>query len=128
MLCAVLIALHGLTAGDFVWIAVATIFLNLFLGPIIPVSDALANYYTTLNMLDYGRTRLWGSVAFIVGSSIVGWVVTHYGESWILYCALIGMVVTILLSLRLPAPPPVTQQQPEDGSRVSLTGILKSGR
>ncbi|CAM3857499.1 putative 3-phenylpropionic acid transporter [Vibrio aerogenes CECT 7868] len=125
VLCAVLIALHGVTEGDFVWIAVATVALNLFFGPIIPVSDALANHYTTLNMLDYGRTRLWGSVAFIVGSSIVGWVVTHWGENWILYCALIGMLVTILLSLRLPGPPPVTQHQPKPGSRVRLAGILK---
>ncbi|GAM78309.1 probable 3-phenylpropionic acid transporter [Vibrio ishigakensis] len=48
-------------------------------GPAIPLSDALANHYARLKMLDYGRTRLWGSVAFIAGSTVVGFLVAKFG-------------------------------------------------
>jgi len=60
------------------------------LGPIIPLSDAMANYYSRLKMLDYGRTRLWGSLAFIAGSTVVGMLVARYGTDMILYTALAG--------------------------------------
>ncbi|MCW0468643.1 hypothetical protein OH492_02295 [Vibrio chagasii] len=48
----------------------ATVMFNLY-GPIIPLSDAMANHYSRLKMLDYGRTRLWGIMAFIAGSTVV---------------------------------------------------------
>jgi PPP family 3-phenylpropionic acid transporter len=123
LLSVLFFAAHGVLHGDFVWIALATIVLNLCFGPIMPISDALANYYTNLKMLDYGRSRLWGSVAFIVGSLVVGWIVSHWGESWILYTAVIGMGVTYLLSLRLPHSPPSTQVE-KVRPRAKLTEML----
>lgn len=60
--------------------ALATVLFNLCCGPIVPLSDAMANYYAKLKMLDYGRTRLWGSVAFIAGSTVVGYLVAQWGS------------------------------------------------
>jgi MFS transporter, PPP family, 3-phenylpropionic acid transporter len=125
LLCVVLFAAHGVTQGNFISIIFATIALNLCFGPITPISDALTNYYTNLNQLDYGRTRLWGSVAFIVGSLIVGWIVAHLGESWILYMSILGMAATYLLSLRLPHTPPVTLDEKEAAPRAKLTEMLR---
>ncbi len=54
--------------------------------------------------VDYGRVRLWGSVAFIIASSLGGLALGRFGEGAILY-ALIGagcaMVVTGLAAPRL---------------------------
>jgi PPP family 3-phenylpropionic acid transporter len=118
------IAAHIFAVENLLWIALATILFNSCFGPIIPLSDTLANYYTKMKMLDYGRTRLWGSVAFIVGSLVVGWVVAHWGNDWILYTALLGMSVTFLISLRTPNPTPVTHTETQV-VRPKLIDMLK---
>lgn len=93
--------------GDYFYlIAAGTILFNLCAGPIVPLSDAVTNYYAKRNELDYGKARSWGSFAFIVGSTLVGWSVTHLGSNMILNIALAGTVVLFFLSLRSANPMP----------------------
>ncbi|MGX9418732.1 3-phenylpropionate MFS transporter [Vibrio sp. RC27] len=93
--------------GDnFYLIAAGTILFNLCCGPIAPISDAVANYYAKLDLLDYGKARLWGSVSFILSSTLVGWSVAHLGSDMILTIALGGTVVLLLASLRRANPMP----------------------
>lgn len=103
------IAFHFATGGNFWLMLLATLLYNLCCGPAIPLSDAMANYYAKLNMLDYGRTRLWGSIAFIAGSSAVGYLVAQFGSEAIVWTALTGTFVSLLLSMRLPHPAPVSE-------------------
>jgi PPP family 3-phenylpropionic acid transporter len=126
ILCTILMVAHGVTNGDVIWITVVTVLFNLCFGPLIPLSDSVANYYIHLKKLDYGRARLWGSLAFIVGSLVVGWMAKHWGNDWILYTALIGMAATLLLSLRLPDPIP-TKQYRETTQPPKLMAVLREG-
>ncbi|WP_261816184.1 3-phenylpropionate MFS transporter [Vibrio gallicus] len=105
------IAFHLVTGGNFWLLVVATILFNLCCGPAIPLSDALTNYYSRLRMLDYGRTRLWGSIAFILGSTVVGFLVAQFGIQMIVFTALFGVLLSIALSLRSPTTLPVTAEQ-----------------
>ncbi|MDE1335063.1 3-phenylpropionate MFS transporter [Vibrio aestuarianus] len=118
------IGFHFFTGGSFWLMALATVLFNLCCGPAIPLSDAMANYYARLQMLDYGRTRLWGSVAFIAGSTVVGLLVASYGTDMILYTALAGIFVSLLLSLRNPNPMPVTVSE-EHAERPKLSQLLR---
>lgn len=118
------IGFHFFTGGSFWLMALATVLFNLCCGPAIPLSDAMANYYARLQMLDYGRTRLWGSVAFIGGSTVVGLLVASYGTDMILYTALAGIFVSLLLSLRNPNPMPVTVSE-EHAERPKLSQLLR---
>ncbi|MDE1248507.1 3-phenylpropionate MFS transporter [Vibrio aestuarianus] len=118
------IGFHFFTGGSFWLMALATVLFNLCCGPAIPLSDAMANYYARLQMLDYGRTRLWGSVAFIAGSTVVGLLVASYGTDMILYTALAGIFVSLLLSLRTPNPMPVTVSE-EHAERPKLSQLLR---
>jgi PPP family 3-phenylpropionic acid transporter len=36
---------------------------NLFFSPLVPLTDALANTWQKQITMDYGRVRLWGSIA-----------------------------------------------------------------
>jgi PPP family 3-phenylpropionic acid transporter len=103
---AVVLALHGAAQGSLLVISVATVLFNLCIGPIVPLQDSLTNYYAKLNVLDYGKTRLWGSIAFIVGSTVVGWCVNFWGEQAILYTAVLGMLALFVISLRGLSPSP----------------------
>ncbi|MBJ6973261.1 3-phenylpropionate MFS transporter [Vibrio cholerae] len=105
------VGFHFFTGGSFWLMALATVLFNLCCGPVVPISDAMANYYAKLKMLDYGRTRLWGSIAFIAGSTVVGFLVAKWGSSMILYTALVGVAVSLLLSLRQITPMPVTEHE-----------------
>ncbi|WP_038175096.1 MULTISPECIES: 3-phenylpropionate MFS transporter [Vibrio] len=118
------IGFHFFTGGSFWLMALATVLFNLCCGPAVPLSDSMANYYARINMLDYGRTRLWGSVAFIAGSTVVGFLVAQYGSDMILYTALAGVVFALLFSLRSINPMPVTTSE-ENTERPKLTELLR---
>jgi len=102
----------------------ATILFNLCCGPAIPLSDAMTNYYAKLGKLDYGRTRLWGSIAFIFGSTVVGYLISLYGTDMIVHTALAGTAVGLLLSMRTPNPPPISVTD-EDSVRPKLLALVK---
>ncbi|MDR9826413.1 3-phenylpropionate MFS transporter [Vibrio sp. FNV 38] len=118
------IGFHFFTGGSFWLMVLATILFNLSCGPAIPLSDAMANYYARLNILDYGRTRLWGSIAFIGGSTVVGYLVSLYGTDMIIYTALAGLFAALLLSMRNPTPMPVTLEE-DDVERPKVTALLR---
>ena len=120
----VLVAFHFFTGGSFWLMAIATILFNLCCGPIVPLSDAMANYYARLKMLDYGRTRLWGSIAFIAGSTVVGFLVAKFGSDMIIYTALAGVFASLLFSLRRTTPMPVTTEE-EHAERPKLSELLR---
>lgn len=118
------VAFHFFTGGSFWLMALATILFNLCCGPIIPLSDAMANYYSRLKMLDYGRARLWGSVAFIAGSTVVGFLVSKYGSDMIIYTALAGVFASLVFSMRKTNPMPVTTVE-EHAERPKLSELLR---
>ena len=54
------------------WLMVVMVGFNLFFSPLVPLTDALANTWQKQITMDYGRVRLWGSVAFVIGSALTG--------------------------------------------------------
>lgn len=126
----IFVGFHFFTGGNFWLMALATVLFNLCCGPIIPLSDAMANYYARLKVLDYGRTRLWGSVAFIGGSTVVGYLVAEFGADMILYTAMAGLLVALSFAMRKTDPMPVTlngqhAQRPKLSSLLSDKPVLK---
>lgn len=122
----IFVGFHFFTGGSFWLMALATVLFNLCCGPVVPLSDALANYYARLKMLDYGRTRLWGSIAFIAGSTVVGYLISLYSTDMILYTALVGVFVSLLLSMRSANVMPVTRSE-HYSERPKLTQLLTDG-
>ncbi len=119
------IGLHFFVGDSFWMLALATVLFNTCCGPIIPLSDSVANYYARLKLLDYGRTRLWGSIAFICGSTLVGYLVAGFGTDMILYTALVAMALTVLLSLRTPAIRPQERADGVNAPRPKLMSLLR---
>ncbi len=50
---------------QFAWLVVVMVGFNLFFSPLVPLTDALANTWQKQITMDYGRVRLWGSIAFV---------------------------------------------------------------
>lgn len=124
--CTLFIGVHFFIVGASFGVMVAvTVLFNLCFGPITPLADSVTNYYARLKMLDYGRTRLWGSLAFIAGSTVVGFLVARYGVSMILYSALVGMSVSLICSIVNPQPIPESNAQDKGKDRPKLSQLLR---
>lgn len=111
---------------DFYWYLVVTVLFNFSIGPTMPLTDALANYYSNLRLLDYGHSRLWGSVSFIVGSILVGELAAKWGERAVFYTALVGIIVLFLLSMCSPLPLPRKVKSEKGEKPESVFRLLKN--
>ncbi len=119
----VVMGLHLVVGPEFWVLALITIVFNLVSAPLIPLSDSVANHYQSKGLLDYGRTRLWGSLAFIAGTWCVGQVSENIGESMIPLVALAGLVVALVASTRQPTILPKSDD--ESATRTPLKVMLK---
>ena len=82
------------------WLMVVMVGFNLFFSPLVPLTDALANTWQKQITMDYGRVRVWGSIAFVIGSAATGKLVSLYDSQAILAMLTLG-VVSMLLGMML---------------------------
>ncbi len=89
----------------------ATVLFNLCCGPIIPLSDAMANHYSRLNMLDYGYLLVGIDCIYRGAPTVVGFLVAKFGTDMILYTAFAGVLMSLVLAMRNPNVMPVTHSE-----------------
>ncbi|WP_087026799.1 3-phenylpropionate MFS transporter [Thaumasiovibrio subtropicus] len=118
-----IMALHLVVGNNFWVLALATVGFNFLSAPIMPLSDSVANHYQSRQLLDYGRTRLWGSIAFVVGTWVVGRATDSFGESTIPYLALAGLAMAAILCECPPKQMPVGEDKVSE--RPNLWQMLK---
>ncbi len=123
-LLTLLCAVGFLFGTSWLWLAMVIIGFNLFFGPMIPLSDALAGTWQRQIQMDYGRVRLWGSLAFIVGTSITGVMVNAFGHQAIIYSLLAGIVFMLLGLLQRPSVMPIGHVNDENGQATPWRELL----
>ncbi|MGF1738643.1 3-phenylpropionate MFS transporter [Photobacterium satsumensis] len=125
-LAALISCIAYIYCGGSLWaLTIMTVIYNMMVGPIVPLSDAVANYYAKEGHLDYGRTRLWGSIAFIAGSTVVGLLAAKYSPDVIPWVAAAGLVGALLLAMRQPTILPVSEPGSHDQPRPALLQLLR---
>lgn len=78
------------------WLLIVMIGFNLFFSPLVPLTDALAGTWQRQFPLDYGRVRLWGSLAFVIGSAVTGKLVSEYSYQAILVLMSVGVASMLI--------------------------------
>ncbi|MEQ1975940.1 3-phenylpropionate MFS transporter [Xenorhabdus sp. SGI240] len=71
-LLALLFAVGFVFGSYWVWLFFIMVGFNLFFSPLVPLSDALAGTWQKQFTFDYGKVRVWGSIAFVISSSLTG--------------------------------------------------------
>ncbi|KUO62818.1 MAG: hypothetical protein APF80_03835 [Alphaproteobacteria bacterium BRH_c36] len=94
---ALLSQLHGFYA-----MLVAAVGLSLAMTTIMPLTEVIAVSGVRHYGCDYGRMRLWGSLTFIVASSVSAWLIGQYGIAIVIWLVLAGCVVTAGAAVLLP--------------------------
>jgi MFS transporter, PPP family, 3-phenylpropionic acid transporter len=100
----------ALTRADaFIWLALAALAYALFNAPVIPLADNASLELLGDQRDDYGRLRVWGAVSYGITAVAAGLLADRLGiaAAFVAFAAL--MVVTGLVSMRLPAPPRLTR-------------------
>jgi len=70
--------------NGYIWLASLTLLVNFTMAPMMPLGDIVGSRLVQQIQLDYGRVRLWGSLSFIAGSTVVGWLIVDFGLQAIL--------------------------------------------
>ncbi|EOD8956998.1 3-phenylpropionate MFS transporter [Providencia stuartii] len=76
---------------------------NLFFAPLVPLGDSLAGTWQKQFPFDYGKIRLWGSVAFIIGSIAMGYFADILGHQSIMVALIISCLALLLTAMLTPA-------------------------
>lgn len=106
------------------WSILALMLVANFIYPtLLPLSEALAARMMLQVKLDYGRVRLWGSAAFILGSMLVGALVKQSGADWVLHTMIIGLLALILCTWLPMSPAP--QDAISSGQKTGFLPLLR---
>lgn len=85
------------------WLLFLTCVFSVCNAPVLTLAEAATQEEHEGGNLDYGRTRLWGTLGFVVLATGFGKVLDRAGNEWILYGFLIFLVLLIFLSFAMPA-------------------------
>ncbi|HAT4999533.1 TPA: 3-phenylpropionate MFS transporter [Serratia marcescens] len=109
------------------WLMLVIAGFNLFFSPLVPLTDALAATWQKQIRMDYGRVRLWGSLAFVIGSALTGQMVAVWGHNAILYSLIFSVLAMLLGMLLKPSVMPQGEARTHGGTERSLWALLKEG-
>lgn len=109
------------------WLMLVIAGFNLFFSPLVPLTDALAATWQKQIRMDYGRVRLWGSLAFVIGSALTGQLVAVWGHNAILYSLILSVLAMLLGMLLKPNVMPQGEARTHSGDERSLWTLLKEG-
>ncbi|WP_338808068.1 3-phenylpropionate MFS transporter [Serratia marcescens] len=109
------------------WLMLVIAGFNLFFSPLVPLTDALAATWQKQIRMDYGRVRLWGSLAFVIGSALTGQLVAVWGHNAILYNLIFSVLAMLLGMLLKPSVMPQGEARTHSGTERSLWALLKEG-
>ena len=114
-----------LVLDDLVVVAVVCSLVVTALTTGIPVSDNLTLLAVRSAGVDFGRVRVWASLAFIAASSGGGWYLAGRDTESILHLLVAGAVVFLLVTLFLPAMPtePRVSRKPAVIDAMRLPGF-----
>jgi PPP family 3-phenylpropionic acid transporter len=97
-------AMLGLSAGHtFAWLLIFTAIYSFFNGTIIPLIDSTNFAALGAKRENYGRQRIWGSIAYIVVTFIGGMILDRVGLIWVFYGCAIFMAALFAFLLFLPS-------------------------
>ena len=92
-------------------------------GPTLPLSDNIALLTARARGLDYGRMRVWGSVAFILASTAGGWVLAGRSDTAIVAAMVGGLALAAAAAAALPDARPEARR----ASRHAAGRLLADG-
>jgi len=106
------------------WLLFVMIGFNLFFAPMVPLGDSLAGTWQKQFTFDYGKIRVWGSIAFIIGSSLMGYLAGVWGHKSIMVALIISCLALLLGAMLRPAILPSGAAKADNGNKVTFKQLI----
>jgi PPP family 3-phenylpropionic acid transporter len=100
-ICAALLTVAPGTPG----IAMSIIVGGVAASALAPLCDAVTLAFAAVGRLDYGRTRAWGSVAYMIATASAGALLGRFGTPIVPWMLTAGYGAAALMTAALPRPP-----------------------
>lgn len=97
---------------------------NFLFAPLMSLGETVAAKLVRFRGMDYGKTRLWGSIAFMVASAIAGLLVEAFDHQIILLLIIVGLVALWGLTLA-PSKDFPTEEEQTAKAKVGIMNILQ---
>ena len=91
-----------------------------------PITDSLASTWQRQIQLDYGKARLIGSMAFVVGVTLFGNVISFFGEQNIVWILTALLLVYSMMQCVTPTIPPQDEPSEQATAEVRYWDLLKN--
>ena len=91
-----------------------------------PITDSLASTWQRQIQLDYGKARLIGSMAFVVGVTLFGNVIGFFGEQNIVWILTALLLVYSMMQCATPTIPPQDEPSEQATAEVRYWDLLKN--
>jgi PPP family 3-phenylpropionic acid transporter len=119
------LVLFGLADGFWIFLALSVI-VGASWASILPLGEALVLRQTRERRIDYGRVRLWGSIAFILAAVGGGLWLERTGPALVLGMLLGTLALTLVACALLPEAPAAerAREPPSLGRLVRVPGFL----
>jgi PPP family 3-phenylpropionic acid transporter len=128
-ICALATTALFAVAHGFWALALVAVVSGFFSTPMLPLVESLATIAARAGAVDYGRVRLWGSLAFIAAATLAGALVAERSADLVLALVLGALALTVAAAFALPdlrTPPAVNLRASMAllGNRSFLVAIL----
>lgn len=113
-------------SGESIWLVFPALMLfQLFNSGSMPIADSIASIWQRQLGLDYGRARLFGSIAFVVGSLSAGYLIGLFGETIVVW-VMVGFLIFLGLGqLSTPQAGFEEKEMVSNGSSITYLQLLK---
>ena len=91
-----------------------------------PITDSLASTWQRQIQLDYGKARLIGAMAFVVGVTLFGNVIGFFGEQNIVWILTALLLVYSMMQCVTPTIPPQDEPSEQATAEVRYWDLLKN--
>jgi PPP family 3-phenylpropionic acid transporter len=110
-----------LWAHSFLALLLLTAAIGAFLSSLMPLGDNLTLASAYAGQVDYGRVRLWGSLAFVATLLVAGRILDGRPADTVLYLLIGGAALTFAACFGLPAGPAAPRRARSAGWRALAT-------
>ncbi len=121
-----IITLFYIPANSFTSLLIITFIFSLFYPSLLPAIESGATALVQEGNVNYGKSRSYGSIGFVVAVLIISGIISYFGENVILWCMIISLLILLLVQL-MPAPVTLLESPSiEDRtSAYSMRGLFK---
>lgn len=113
-------------SGDTIWLVFPALMLfQLFNSGAMPIADSIASIWQRQIGLDYGKARLFGSIAFVVGSISAGYLIGQLGETIVVWIIVSFLAVLGVGQFTSPKAGFEEKEIVSNGSSITYLQLLK---